>query len=362
MKRKKTKKSKASEAPHGRRAHIKQPFRQHLQELRRRFFYIAISIVLWCVAAYAVEHHIIEVLLKPAHDQQFIYTSPIGGIDFLFRVTLYTAFIMSVPVVVYNVLSYMEPLISRSSKRFIIVGSIAAAVLAACGIAFGYYVGLPGAMHFLMNQFITPQIKPLLTVQSYLEFVMAYLLGCALMLQIPLILIFINRIKPLKPRQLFRYERWVILGAFVLAALINPTPSVIDQLLIAGPLIIMYQVGILIIAITNRRHQRHTAKETERLPAAKESVRLEPSILPAAPMAAPRTVVLSGASVQAKALDVVGPKPRAAAHRIAPAGVHHPRQSRQPRHHAVRPRQYVDGFIVTRQRQLNPAPDSPYSI
>lgn len=237
------------------------PFKEHLHELRRRLFYIALSVAAWTGAAYAIQQHIVDTLLKPSHGQSFVYTSPIGGIDFLFRVCLYTGLILSTPVIVYQLLRYMEPLMKNGSTRFVAVGSAVSGLLAAAGIAFGYFVGLPTALHFLLHQFTNPQIKALITVQAYMSFVMVYMVGAALMFQVPLILIFINRIKPLKPSSLFRYERWVILGAFVMAGLMNPTPNLLDQLMVAGPIIVMYQIGIGIIALINRPRWPAHARE-----------------------------------------------------------------------------------------------------
>jgi len=233
-------------------ANHKAPFREHLRELKRRIFYIALSVGIWSIAAYTIQQQIVNVLLKPSHGQDFVYTSPLGGIDFLFRVCLYTGFIFSIPVIVYQILRYSEPLLRHSTSRFIAVGTTMSGILAVIGILFGYFVGLPSALHFLLHQFVTGQIKPLITVQSYMSFVMVYMVGSALMLQIPLLLIFINRIKPLKPQKLLGYERWVILLAFVMAGLMNPTPHLLDQLVVAGPIIIMYQVGIGIVWLMNR--------------------------------------------------------------------------------------------------------------
>lgn len=225
---------------------------EHLKELRKRAFYITFSVIGWSCAAYAVQQHLVVWLLKPSGGQDFVYTSPIGGVDFLFRVCLYSGLILSIPVIVYQLLCYLAPLMKTDSRRFIAVGSIASGVLATVGLVFGYLAGLPAALHFLLHQFMTSQVKPLITVQSYMSFVMVYMVGSALMLQVPLILVFINRIKPLKPRTLFHYERWVILFAFIIAGLMNPTPHVLDQLMVAGPIIVMYQVGVAIIALINR--------------------------------------------------------------------------------------------------------------
>lgn len=235
-------------------------FIEHVQELRRRFYYIAASVLVWGAATYAVQQHVVNVLLKPARGENFIYTSPGGGIDFLFRICVYTGVIFSLPVIVYNTLRFIEPLIAKASLRFIMLGSFVSGLLALAGIIFGYYLGLPAALHFLLHQFTTAQIRPLVTIQSYLGFVIVYMAGSALLFQVPLVLILVNRIKPLKPRRLLHYERWVILVAFVLAGLMNPTPNVFSQLLVAGPFILMYQVGILLIALINRKHKPGTVE------------------------------------------------------------------------------------------------------
>lgn len=227
-------------------------FREHLRELRRRVFFVALSVIFWSLGAYAIQQSIVKILLKPSHGQSFVYTSPIGGIDFLFRVSLYTGLIFSIPVVIYNLFKFLSPLMKRESSHFTALVTTASTILALAGIIFGYFVGLPTALHFLLQQFTTGQIKPLITIQSYMSFVMVYMVGAALMFQVPLIVIFINRIKPLKPQSLFHYERWVILLAFVLSGLMNPTPNLLDQLIVAGPIILMYQVSIAMVALINR--------------------------------------------------------------------------------------------------------------
>ena len=232
-----------------------QPFIEHAYELRRRLYYIVASVVVWGSLIYSVQQHVVNALLRPAGGQHFIYTSPGGGIDFLFRICVYGGVVFSLPVIVYQILRFFEPVIGRSSHRFVAVGSLVSALLALAGMVFGYFVGLPAALHFLLHQFTTVQIKPLVTIQSYLGFVIVYMVGSALIFQLPLLLIFINRIKPLQPRRLLHYERWVILIAFVLAGLMNPTPNIPSQLLVAGPFILMYQVGIGLIALINYRHR-----------------------------------------------------------------------------------------------------------
>jgi len=233
----------------------KLPVIEHLYELRKRLFRIALSVFLFGALAYAVEHSIVAALIRPAGNQTFVYTSPLDGINFLFRLCLYAGIALSIPVIVYQFLRYLEPLFKRTSLRLIAWGSMASGVLALFGMAFGYFIGLPAALHFLLNQFLTDRIEPLLTIQAYMSFVTMYMLVSALLFQVPLLLIFINRIKPLQPKKLLslKYERWIILGGFILGALMNPDPNLLHQIFIVGPLIVMYQIGVGIVWLANRR-------------------------------------------------------------------------------------------------------------
>lgn len=267
-------------------SHGKLPFIEHLYELRRRLLYVAVSVAAGSMAAYGVQQHIVNVLLRPAHGQHFIYTSPLGGINFLFGVCLDIGIALSVPIIVYNLLRFLEPLMRATTTRFIFIGSIISGAVAIIGVLFGYFIGLPAALHFLLHQFTTAQIRPLVTIQSYMSFVTVYLLGAALMFQLPLFLIFINRIKPLKPSGLIKYERHVIVAAFIIGFIMNPTPNLIDQMLVVLPIILMYQVGIVLIWYINRKGkgkfttllERDASLQAER---AARLLQLQPALEPA---------------------------------------------------------------------------------
>jgi sec-independent protein translocase protein TatC len=249
------------------------PFIEHLHELRRRLLIVAVSVLAWSSLAYAVEHHIVDWLLQPAHGEKFIYTAVGGGIDFLFRVCLYTGILFSIPVILYQILRYLQPLLKQHSLKFIVTMSTASAVLAIAGVAFGYYFGLPSALQFLLNQFGAENISALITIQSYLSFVILYLFGSSLLFQVPLILFIINRIKPIKPRTLFKYERWVILISFIIGAMINPSPRIYDMTILAVPMIMSYQIGILLVWLSNRK--RFRPKHIQTLLEKDEQIRAE---------------------------------------------------------------------------------------
>lgn len=229
------------------------PLIDHLRELRRRLAYIAATVVVGGIVAYGFEHQIIGVLLRPSEGQQLIYTSPMGGMNFLFTVCLNIGLLVATPVIVYQLLAFMRPLMRDTTRRFLLLAATAAGATALAGVLFGYFAGLPSALHFLLNQFTSDQVQPLITVQSYTQFVALYLLGSALMFQLPLIVLLINRIKPLKPQSLLKYERHVAAGSIILALVINPSPRPADQLFMVIPLFMSYQIAIFLLWFVQRQ-------------------------------------------------------------------------------------------------------------
>ena len=235
----------------------KAPLSAHLRELKRRLIYVAVSIAAWSSVAYGVERKLIDVLLRPSEGQHFVYTSPMGGVNFLFSVCIFFGIVLSIPAIIYNLLKFLQPLMKDTTTKFIFGASATSAVVAICGVLFGYFAGLPAALHFLLRQqFHGGQVEALITIQSYFSFVTAYMVGAAIMFQLPLILVIINRIRPLKPKQMFKAERAVIIFAFIAAFIMNPTPNVIDQMFVVIPIIFMYQLGIGLVWYINRRNGR----------------------------------------------------------------------------------------------------------
>jgi sec-independent protein translocase protein TatC len=256
MKHRQRRKNQTKKTPTPNRADVSQPFIEHLYELRRRIMYIVLSIIVFSTLAYFVQQQLVSFLLRPSKGQQFIYTSPGGGISFLFTVCTYAGIAASTPIIIYQLLGFFEPLIRNQTRRRIIKYSLYSGVMAIIGFCFGYFIGLPAALHFLSHQFSIKQIRALFTIQEYMSFLMIYLLGSVILFQLPLVLIFTNTIRPIPPRKLIKAERYVIVAAFIISMIMAPTTNLIDQLIIAGPIIFIYNLSILLIWVVNKKSRR----------------------------------------------------------------------------------------------------------
>jgi sec-independent protein translocase protein TatC len=190
------------------------------------------------------------VILQRPLNETLYYTTPAGAFSFIIKICTVFGLIVALPVVIYHGFSFFEPLIKARTKRLLLWYVVVSVALAAAGIAFAYFVSLPAALHFLVN-FGGGEIESLITANEYFNFVLAYLAGFALLFELPLVLMFINRIKPLMPSTLLGGTRYVVLGSFIAAAIITPTPDPLNQLLMAGPVILLYFFSACLVVFMN---------------------------------------------------------------------------------------------------------------
>lgn len=224
----------------------------HVAELRGRLFWVAVAFVISAGAAYPFYHQIVQTIVAPLGGQELYYTTPAGGLSLIIKVCMYVGMIGMMPVFVYQLYRFISPVMHKNSARSIILYTISSVLLAGVGIAFAYFISLPASLYFLTNIEVN-QVSALLTLDAYLSFIAAYIIAGALLFQLPLIMMIVNSITPLPPKRLMGYQRIVIVGAFIISAIISPTPDAVNQSLLAAPIVIMYQIGIGIVWYKNRR-------------------------------------------------------------------------------------------------------------
>lgn len=317
-------------------------FLEHIQELRRRLFWVVASIFAASGLAYPFLDTILSILTAPLGGQQLYYLTPIGGFSFSIKICLYVGILIAVPFFMYHLYRYLEPLMSKKLRQSTLLYFGAAAVLAIIGVLFAYFVSLPGALHFLTGMELK-NIQAMLTVDSYLGFVMTYLIGAALLFQIPLLLTIINRFTPLKPSKLMKTQRYVIVAAFILAAIISPTPDILNQVLFAVPIIAMYELGVILVWLQNRSRAKKAIQPSpepvvKQMPVVSQPMS-EPKPLPRQPVRAPLPA-LSRPSVDGVVARRLVTRPPAVLKPAPPRAV--------PRLGPVPPRS-IDGFTPYRR-------------
>lgn len=231
----------------------KKTLAEHIDEIRFRLFWIVITLLLASGLGYLLHKQLLLLVQKPLGSELY-YTSPGGGITFIFKLCFSFAFVVALPVVLYHIMRFFFPVVAHIQQRTITRFVVASLILAYSGVVFAYFVSLPAALHFLSN-IGNYSLSALITVDTYYDFVVSYLLGFAVLFQTPIIVLFINKVKPMKPGGMMGAQRYIVLFSFIIAAILTPTPDPVNQTIMAMPAILLYQVSVVMVWYINRRQK-----------------------------------------------------------------------------------------------------------
>jgi sec-independent protein translocase protein TatC len=234
---------------------VNQPFVQHIQELRRRLVWSVLALGVGSGLGYVWRDPILDWLQAPLHGTLY-YSKITGAFEFLMQACLLVGVLLAIPVVVYNLISFIRPALPRPVSRARIASVVAAScLLTVAGVAFAYYVSLPAVLHFLATIDVS-HLHPLIAADSYLSFVVSYLGVFAIIFQLPLLMLFIDRFIPLPPQRLKQWRKWVIVGSFTAALILPIAPDPVSQVMLALPIIVLYEVSLWLIVLAYARRSR----------------------------------------------------------------------------------------------------------
>ncbi|MBH2007547.1 twin-arginine translocase subunit TatC [Candidatus Saccharibacteria bacterium] len=314
----------------------KQTFLEHIYELRSRIVWVALTLIIGSAVGFQYHDFLVSIVIAPLHGEKLVYLTPGGGFSFIFTVCLYFGALLTIPVVIYHIYRFLQPVLGKTSRRLVAGIIFTSILLAASGVLFGYFVAVPAAIEFL-STFAGEAVTPNLTAESYLNFVVAYMVGLAALFQLPLLLYIFDYVKPFPPGSLWASQRFVIVGSFIAAAIITPTPDVVNQLIIAVPIIVMYQLGVVAVAMRHKAALRRTKTRA-------------PKSHPASAMVdVPAELVEERATLAATV--VTQPQRPTSSANIT--------QSKQPVPKVIevakKPRRPIDGFVVKNKTLESPA-------
>ncbi|MEX0786474.1 MAG: twin-arginine translocase subunit TatC [Dehalococcoidia bacterium] len=226
---------------------------EHLQELRYRLMVAAGALVVGvAVSFYPLTGIFIDFLAEPGRDEvenfQLIFTEPLEYWTSYFKVSLLLGIGISMPVLVYQLLAFVGPGLTASERRWLYPVVLGATLMFFAGAAFAYYIELPPALKFLVDApgGITPDVEPLIKIQSYIDFATRLILVTGLVFELPLIVMGLAKMGVVTSRKLLGWWRYSIIVAFVVAAIVTPSIDPVTQSLVAGPIIVLYFLGIVL--------------------------------------------------------------------------------------------------------------------
>lgn len=244
---------------------MEKPFLEHVHELRRRLGVCAGVVALGAGVGYIEREPILSWLQAPLHGSLY-YSDVMGAFNFIMQACLMLGVLCAVPVLVYNLVAFVRPALPRPVSRRQIIGLVAASsALTVGGAAFAYYISLPIVLHFLSSIDVS-HLHPLIAANSYLSFVLNYLAVFAIIFQLPLIILFIDRIRPIPPSVLKKFRKWVVIGAFGSALILPIAPDPLSQMSLALPIVVLYEFTLWLIVIAHHRRGRRVQPSPNPVP------------------------------------------------------------------------------------------------
>jgi sec-independent protein translocase protein TatC len=232
-------------------------FISHLVELRDRLLraLIAVGIVFVAIFTYPGSGPIYDFLALPLmkalpEGTKMIATGVVTPFLVPVKVTAWVALIVALPFVLYQAWAFVAPGLYAHEKRLVLPLVIASSVLFVLGIAFCYYFVF-GKVFSFINSFAPQSITPAPDIEAYFNFVLTMFLAFGVTFEIPVVVVVLARMGVVSVEQLKLARPYVIVGAFVIAAIVTP-PDVLSQLLLAIPMCLLYEVGLVLARVLGR--------------------------------------------------------------------------------------------------------------
>jgi sec-independent protein translocase protein TatC len=236
------------------------PIKGHLVELRDRIAKSVIAMVITTAISFIFAKTLILILKAPASSVHFQAITPTENIAVYFKVALAGGFIIAMPFLVYQMISFIAPGLTSKEKRTIFQLIPFITILFASGVLFAYFVALPPAMGFL-SEFMSDVAANEWRLSEYISIVSRMILYVGLIFETPLIIMILARMGLVSPQWLANKRKlWFVL-AFVLSALITPTMDPINQSIIAIPLIVLLELSIILARFVYKKREPKGAAE-----------------------------------------------------------------------------------------------------
>jgi sec-independent protein translocase protein TatC len=220
----------------------------HIRELQFRLLSSVVVLLIGGILGYLFYNPIFQLLRSPLHSPLY-YSTPAGSFIFVMKICLLVAIAFALPVIIYNLIMFIRPAFTEQlSKKRVYLTTIGSVVLSACGALFAFIIILPASIRFFVGFQVTG-LHALLDASTYLMFVVNILISFMLVFQLPLLISFIDHIKPISPRKLLKYEKYVIIGGLIIGVIAPFSFDPTTELLIAAPIIVLFNLSILMIAL-----------------------------------------------------------------------------------------------------------------
>jgi len=224
------------------------PLLEHLRELRTRLIRAFIALAITTAISFAFAKQVFVILLAPLGDVNVQALKPTESLGNYMKVALLSGIILAMPIIVYQIGRFITPGLTKKEKRYLILLVPGATLCFVTGVAFAYFVMLPAALPFL-GSFMADLIEQNWSIGEYLSFVTSLLLWIGVAFELPLFVYFLAKLGVIDAQMLSKNRKYAVVAIAVLAAVITPTVDPLNMALVMGPLIVLYEIGVILAKI-----------------------------------------------------------------------------------------------------------------
>ena len=225
-------------------------FLEHLDELRKRIFHSLVAVALGAGVCWLYHKKLLELMQKPIADvlrlnhqpERLVYLNPVEPFNLYLKVSILAGLFVTSPYVLYQVWLFISPGLYRREKRYAGPFLFSTVFLFTAGGYFGYRIVYPQALNFLIH--LGEQFTPMITIHEYTDLFLTVILGLGLVFEMPILVFFLALMGVVSAGWMWRNIRYAILGIFIVAGALAPTPDITSMCVFAAPMLILYALSI----------------------------------------------------------------------------------------------------------------------
>jgi sec-independent protein translocase protein TatC len=244
-------------------------FLDHLEELRKRIFYSLIAVVVGFFACWGYHEFIFSLMQKPILDalrangmaEKLVYLNPTDAFNLYLKLAFLAGLFVTSPFVLYQVWLFISPGLYRNEKRYVFPFMFSTIGLFLSGGYFGYKIVFPAALEFLIG--FGKQFTPMITIHEYTDLFLSVILGLGVVFELPVVIFFLALMGVVTAGWMWKNIRYAILAIFIVAAILTPTPDILNMCIFAAPMVGLYMlsIGIAWLVHPAQRRARQARKE-----------------------------------------------------------------------------------------------------
>lgn len=232
------------------------PLTAHLEELKTRLIRVLIVVGIGFGVCYLFKDWSFKVITKPLVDampaqSSMIFTGLPEAFFIHMKIAFFASLFLTAPYTLFEIWRFVSPGLYRDEKKYVLPFLFFSTLLFGGGVLFGYYIALPPAFAFFVS-FSTDFLKPMISFREYLSLTLKFLLAFGLCFEMPVFMFFLAKLGVVNSKMLAKQRRYAILIIFIAAAILTPSPDALSQVIMAIPLMVLYEVSIVVAKFARR--------------------------------------------------------------------------------------------------------------